>query len=485
MANENIYSSNTTSNPNNIRKIIFNAGVESSLEYSNPVKNRVPRIQLVFSPFGLPFVPIEIIGSNVGDIVKSLDWRKDRNNAGGMLSFTLTPSTAVIQQIVDILNKYSGNYYSKLWGALGVDLEDLFKPMTLCQLWMDGYHVMTGYVRSCSRSSSVSNNSHEVSYSITVDELGAIYDTNIVSLDTILFDGLQTNFADALKQALELASLIKAVPVDAGISALVKAFTASTLATGFTLSDGFPLILRLLNMNAPFGAMSNLSYAQNLTIDNLMFELSGGQSFWEYIKNLIPNPWMEFYTESGGRTITVDNAIPGVMMPGFSYIVSRSVPYSNPLLGFVNPFHWVVTQPFDLNAIKMLIGGDFIIITDDDIQSKDIGFDSSNQFTMFHTRYGAGAGTNAPDNYDKPIKSAGPLNPLASGGVGTFGSRDLFHSINTTHFSNSPTSMTFLERTFKNIGCFTGQMLSKPALSNLLAVWFRNQSRFREAKLLW
>jgi len=335
MANKNLYVSNTTSNPNNIRKIIFNAGVEASLEYAEPVKNRVPKIQLVFSPFGLPFVPIEIIGSDVGDIVKSLDWRKDRNNAGGMLSFTLTPSAAVIQQIVDILNKYSGNYYSKIWGSLGVDLEDLFKPMTLCQLWMDGYHVMTGYVRSCARSSSVSNTTKDVSYSITVDELGAIYDTNIVSLDTILFDFLQLNTVDAIKEELEAMALVKGVSVSEGISALVQGFVGTTLASGFTLSDGFPLMFRLLNKNAPFGAMSNLSYAQNLTIDHSMFELSGGQSFWEYIKNLIPNPWMEFYTESGGRTITVDNAVPGVMMPGFSYIVSRSVPYSNPLLGIV------------------------------------------------------------------------------------------------------------------------------------------------------
>ena len=118
------------------KKIIYNSGVESSIGYFEPSSTFAHRVQLMFAPYGLPFIPLELVGTDAGGIVSSFSWTKDRNNPGGMLHIDLQPDSSAIQDMVDILNKISGNLYSKLWGALGVDLEDLFKPMTLCQLWI-------------------------------------------------------------------------------------------------------------------------------------------------------------------------------------------------------------------------------------------------------------------------------------------------------------------------------------------------------------
>lgn len=486
MATKNIvsYSKDMVNNPGNVRKVIFNAGVESSLEYAEPQKNKVPKIQLLFSPFGLPFIPLEIVGSDTGQIISNMNWTKDRTNPGGILSITIAPDPKTIQGIVDILNKFSNNYYSKLWGELGVDLEDLFKPMTLCQLWIEGYHVMTGTVNSCKRGASVGNDSKNVSYNISINELGCIYDFNTVSLDTIIFDGMQLNISDNDKQAFELVSNIKAVPLDVGIASLCQAFLLTLFSGGMSASDGFPVSLRMLTTKNPIGALSNLSYAQNMIVDTAMFELASGQSFWGFLKNFVPSPWMELYTESGGRTIVTDTlGVPAVLFPGFNYVVARSVPYSNPLIGTVNPYHYASTFPYDLSAINMMLGGDFIIITDDDIEDKDLGFDCINQSTIFHTRYSANGGMMPMDNDDKPIHSVGPLNPLASGGVKTFGNRDMFQSINCTHLFNLGLASNYVERIAKNLLGLPLSVMSKPALSNLLAVWFRNQSRFREGSV--
>lgn len=475
------YASQSVNNPGNIRKIIFNAGVEASLEYAEPQQIKAPRIQLLFSPFGLPFVPLEIVGTGVGKIISSLSWYKDRSNPGGMLTLEIAPDPKTIQDMVNILNKFSGNLYSKIWGELGVDLQDLFKPKTLCQLWIDGYHVMTGTVRSCIRGVQVSNESKDVSYSLSIDELGNMYQMNIVSLDTILTDGMQTNTVDSTTKALDMASMVKGVPVSEGLKMLFSAFHLTALANSFSGSDGIPLSLRMRAEANPLGGIANLSFAQNMILDTSMFELSGGQSFWEFVKNLIPNPWMELYTESGGRTITTDNfGAPSVLFPGFNYVVARSVPYSNPLLGQVNPAHFSQTFTFELNALRLLLGGDFIIITDDDVEGKNLGHDCSSQSTIFHTRYTSNAGLMPMDSDDKPIISVGPLNPFASGGLKTFGAREMFQTMNCTSLFNFGAGLNYVERIAKNKLGLPFQVMSKPALSNLLAVWFRNQSRFRE-----
>jgi hypothetical protein len=243
------------------KKIIFNAGYESSMEYANPRKNISPKIQLLFSPFGLPFVPIEIISNDVNKILTNFNWTKDRTNPGGILSFSIAPNTQILKDIVSTLNKYSFNLYSKIWGSLGVDFEDLFKPMTLCQLWIDGYHVMTGYVRSCHRSASIDKESKNVSYDVVIEELGNIYNQPTTSLDLILLDGMQRQIQDSMQKALSLTANLIGVNIATGLKAMLNAFIATNLTEYVTLSDGFPLSFRLLALPNPIGGIANLSLA--------------------------------------------------------------------------------------------------------------------------------------------------------------------------------------------------------------------------------
>jgi hypothetical protein len=469
------------------KKIVFNAGVEATLEYSNPKKNVSPTIQLLFSPFGLPFVPIEIIGTDVNQIVSSLSWTKDRTNPGGVLSVELVPDASTIQRIVDTINKYSGNLYSKIWGELGVDLEDLFKPMTLCQLWIEGYHVMTGTVRSCHRSASVTNTGKSVSYSLILDELGNMYNMNTMSIDTVRQDGMNLNLTDSLKKAFQMIAEVKGIPLNIGIKLVLDAFSLMNLTEGVSVSDGFPLSSRLLATSWPNGGLAQLSIASYMTTDQNIFKMhsSGGgqQSVWGFLKNNVPNPWMEFYTESGGRTIVTDSILPpSILFPGLNYVVARTVPYSNPLLGTVNPYWLTETTLYELNALSMVAGGDFIIITDDMIHNKTLGFDCINQSTVFHARYTCKGATQAPDLVDRGIKSAGPLNPFASGGIPTFGIREMFQTIDSTNLEGLGLVASIGSRIVKNFRSGSG-IISKNALSNLLAVWFRNQSRFREGTI--
>lgn len=471
------------------KKIIFNAGVEASLEYASQKSTSVTEIQLLFSPFGLPFVPIEIIGTNVNQIISGMTYTKDRDNPGGILSCTIAPDARVIKEIVDVINKFSGNLYSTIWGSLGVDLEDLFKTMTLCQLWINGCHVMTGTVRSCFRTSARSNDSTEVAYDLVIDELGNLYNRDTLSLDMIQADSMQTVIADSLKSAIASVAITQGVPLYVALMALLNAFSLTSLSNGFSCSDGFPLSFRLLATPNPVGGIANLSFAMNMFADINLFSshsVGGGlQSIWSFMKNLIPNPWMEFYTESGGRTIVTEPVgMPGFLFPGFNYVVARSVPYSNPLLGIVNPSHFASTFLYDLNALAMIIGGDFIIITDDIIQEKRLGFDCSNQATVFHTQYTSkSTGGDAMDLTDKGIPAIGPLNPFASGGMDTFGISEMFQSIDCTNLKVFGPAAGQLSRIGKNKVGVPNQIMSKQALSNLLAVWFRNQSRFREGSV--
>lgn len=467
------------------KKIVFNAGAEASIEYAEQKNNFVPEIQLLFSPFGLPFVPIEIVGSNTNKIISSLAWTKDRNNPGGVLSVDFAPDAETVKEIVDIINLITGNLYSQIWGELGVEIEDLFKPMTLCQLWINGCHVMTGTVRSCKRTVSVSNEDKNVSYTIMCDELGSLYNMSTASLDLIIQDGMQNTIIDAIWKAFDLVADQKGVSIHDGISSLVSAFKISATEQGVSLSDGLPLFFRLLSTGNPIGGIANLSLANFMTIDANMFQLhsSGGgqQSIWGLLKNFIPSPWMEFFTESGGRTMVTDTlGYPATLFPGFNYIVSRTTPYSNPLLGTVHPSLLASVLAYDLNALSLLIGGDFIIITDDMLQDKSLGTDCINQKTIFHTNYSSKAATSAPDLSDRPVKSVGPLNPFASGGIPTFGMREMFQTIDICSNIGLGRSKSYSDSIARNVFGMTGSIIPKRAFNNLLATWFRNQSRFRE-----
>jgi hypothetical protein len=470
------------------RHVIFNAGVEASMEYGNPRSHVVPKIQILFSPFGLPFVPIEIIGTDINKIITGFSWTKDRNNPGGMLQVIITPDKKVIQEMVNLLNKFSGNLYSKIWNELGVDLEDLFKPMTLCQVWINGYHLMTGTVRSCMRASTVANESREISYQLVVEELGNIYNQGTTSQDLILLDGMQRQIVDSMQKALSLSATLIGTTIQVGIQAILNAFIASNLTEYMTLSDGFPLAMRLVAWPNPYGGIANLGIASYMTLSSDMYEMNSSgssQSLWSFLQSFVPNPWMELFTESGGRTIVTDGfSVPSALLPGLNYVVARTTPYTNPMLGIVNPVHFAQTLLYDLTMFHMLIGGDFIIITDDMIENKMLGFDSSNQATVFRTVYSSkSAGGGIADITDRGIKSVGPLNPFASGGIGTFGRREMIQSIDCTNQIGLGVAVSYAERIQKNMMGIPGQVLSKNQLSNLLCTWFRNQSRFREGSV--
>ena len=466
------------------KKIIFNAGIESSIGYFDPQTTFAHKVQLLFAPFGLPFIPLEIIGTDASNIVSSFTWTKDRTNPGGLFSVELQPDSSAVKDMVDIINKISGNLYSKIWGTLGVDLEDLFKPMTLCQLWIDGYHVMTGTVRSCKRNTRVGQKDFSNSYSLMIDELGNIYTKNTLRLDTIFLDMQLEMALDSTTKALEKAANLKMIPLQTGIKILVDAFLTTVFAEqGFNASDGLPIALRMLATPNPLGAIAWMAFGMNIFCNVQMFELNG-QSFWDFLKTFVPTPWMEFYTESGGRTIVTEptSGIPSVLFPGFNYIVSRSVPYSNPLLGIVNPAHIPALLPYDLTAIAMLAGGDFVIITDDDVQEKSLGFDCSAQATSFRSTYGSGTGMLAVNEQDRPIQTAGPINPFASGGMNTFGKIEKIQAINCVQMYDAGLGADMITKMAQDSISIPG-LISKPALSNLLAVWFRNQCRFREGEI--
>ena len=125
--------------------------------------------------------------------------------------------------------------------------------------------------------------------------------------------------------------------------------------------------------------------------------------------------------------------------------------------------------------------GDFVIITDDDIVDKTLGFDCSSQFTSFRANY-AGTPVVPATEMDKPVNSYGPLNPFASGGMGTFGKIEMLQTINCIQMFDAGLAADQVARLIQNKLSIPG-IPSKPALAGLLAIWYRNQSRFREGTI--
>jgi len=72
------------------------------------------------------------------------------------------------------------------------------------------------------------------------------------------------------------------------------------------------------------------------------------------------------------------------------------------------------------------------------------------------------------------------MNPFASGGIKTFGIREMFQTIDTSALEGLGYVASSTARVQKNVYSAPGAVMTKGALSNMLAVWFRNQSRFKE-----
>jgi hypothetical protein len=152
------------------------------------------------------------------------------------------------------------------------------------------------------------------------------------------------------------------------------------------------------------------------------------------------------------------------------------------MLGTVNPF-WLKNSIFyELNALSLIAGGDFVIITDDMIMEKELGVDSINQNTVFHAEYANKGAIVASNMNQKPIRCPGPLNPFASGGIPTFGVREMSEQIDCTATAGLGTAGSIYDKLISVMG-LTGIKIGAPELANLLAVWFRNQSRFREGSV--
>ena len=182
------------------KKIICNAGVETMQEYldRDKIKKKSPKVNLLVSPFATPFIPLEIVSQDMGGIIQSCTWMKSRSNAGGSVQVILAGDNDSITGMGLVISKP----LEALWKSLGPDLRDIFKPMTLCQMWRDGYHVMAGYVRECRRQAQAGG---APTYSITIDELGTLYQQNILLLGTIWFGNYRDIFRK-LDTFLEVAN---------------------------------------------------------------------------------------------------------------------------------------------------------------------------------------------------------------------------------------------------------------------------------------
>jgi hypothetical protein len=220
-----------------------------------------------------------------------------------------------------------------------------------------------------------------------------------------------------------------------------------------------------------------------------MFETSAGQTFWEYLRGLCPDPFMELFTESGGRTIVTGrlvggNAVPqnilgginisGInitpMLPGFNYVVARTTPYDIPYIGTTS---WAsILYPITLGMLDLLLGGDFIVITDADIVDKNLGVSMNQQYTAFTCEYTANKSSSPNQARTRPSIARGSLNPFYSGGIRTYGYKEYRAMLNCLSLFDIGITGQTLEK--------VNQTMWISAFSTLLNYWFRNASKFNE-----
>ena len=477
-------------------KLIYNAGIETIKEYRQGgiVRKNSPSIMFLVSPFFIPYMPIEIVSEDMGGIIQSYNFSKSRSAPGGLATIEIAADERTNRFFGDLFEKKSP-LLNDIWRNFGVDLRDVFKPMSYCQVWRDGYHVFSGYITSCARGA----NPNKATYTITAEELGCILQNNILSFSTIEF-GREQHIINDPTAILSMASRQIGLTLDLSIMAYLNAFAASTLSYGtrgmLRLSDGIPLAMRLIALMPPLGCVSNSSIASRNVADSSMFSVNSGQSFWDFLRALAPEPFMEFYTESGGRTIVTGRMIPTTqaesiaavttayfnwaalhitpMLPGFNYVVARTAPYDVPWLGTTS---WSpLLYKYTLGVLDLLLGGDFVIITDEDIITKSLGTSMNQQYTAFVCNYGTHAGANPGGRMTRPSIARGSMNPMASGGIRTYGFREYQAAINVLSLEWAGITGQVLERVNRTVGI--------SVFSTLLNYWFRNASKFNEGVIV-
>jgi hypothetical protein len=483
-------------------KPIFNAGVEAVSEYfsGQKVKAKKWNVTAKISPFIPQAVPLEIFSEDLGGIIASYSWAKSRSNPNGRWTLTMAADDE------SALSEYPAvQVLQSLWAAMGKSLRDIIKPMAYSQLWIDGYHIMSGCVRSFTRHR---DSSGRATYTAEFDELGFVYNQEVLDFQTIE-QGQDQHFISDSTKIVEAAERMVNTPLPQAIENMVQAFIGSTLSYGagsfplsyYRMSDGIPLAARLIALAPPLGGISYSSLVSQYTAGTHMFS-GGGSSFWDMLKNMAPEPYMELFTESGGRTIctgrlingaqpgdipktppvspggNIDFSLPGLsvstLIPGLNYIIARTAPYSNPLLGTTA---WDSTlYPYLISSLDMLAAGDFVIVTDDDIISKDLGQSDMQQNTLFFANYGSGAG-NSGTLKTRPSVAHGPLGKYGfmNGGIKTYGARSMKTSIPATSLNWNGLIGKIIEKTERGYRI--------PALSTLLNYWFRNASKFNEGSI--
>lgn len=489
-------------------KIIFNAGFESVMDYTDPggtVKRMAPHWKLKISPFIPPFIPVEIVSQSLGGIISSGQISKSRSQPHALANIVM-----VADDDAGLSNLPTIEFMQNLWQAMGKSLRDVVRPMAYCQITVDGYNYFNGLVRKITRSVKVGKSKVTKTYSIHIDELGAVYQYEVLELYQVL--QLRDHMVlDSPDKLLAAAQKIIALPLPAALMALLQAFIGSSLAYGtnsfpkpyFGLSDGLPLALRLVALPPPLGAISFSTFAAQFTADASIFMHGGGGTFWDYIKQLAPEPYLEMWAESGGHTRCVGRNIVGsfdpaglagaaksaltptavafpvrgvnisVMLPGFNYIVCRSTPYDNPLIGMTL---WsAMYLPVSLSIIDLLAAGDFVIITDEDLVDKELGQSDLQQKTMFYCDSGASATSGNSSTIKKtPSVAQGPYGMfgLLPGGIRTYGARSMHARIAVTSMKWGGIAFEPMER--------IKDAVAVPAMATVLNYWFRNASKFVE-----
>jgi len=485
---------------------IYTAGVEAVREYREGKKNRIvrPKVRLTVSPFVPTLIPVELVGQDMGGLIVSVSYQKSRSTPGGVFMVTLGGDD------VKGTNSITGQPLKGIWRSLGASMRDVFKQRTVGRLYINGYHVMTGFLRSFRRKAVKTGNGFDITYEAQFYELGSIYEENILKTMTIEF-GSEINGYMWPNRIFDLGGK-KMVPSGLGglttaVQQYVQAFLLSTLDYGmggrgfpyYQMSDGLPLMYRFIAAPAPLGAISNSTLFKEVGVDTALFKAAGGSSFWSFLQGLIGNPFYEMFTESGGRTMTVGRYVPlnpatvpysalssvlsglappqhSIMLPGFNYLVIRSVPYYNPLIGTINPAHFFQLFPFIMSVWDLVLGGDFIIITDDDIIEKDLGTCDFQQYTGFHVSFGGKAPTGVLGTTTRPSLSSGPTLPFYPGGVKTFGMKVMTTNLDGRNNNFEGRAWSEYDKSKKKY--------DSHGLSHLLNYYFRNASKFMEGTVI-